>query len=91
MARLLLRKKPAAFVDEITSGFDSADAYEMEKMLLDEDMTIINITDRYNQTLMRKYNEIIVMDDGRIVEQGCFDKLMEKEGKFFRLYKAFGE
>ncbi len=91
LARLLLRKKPAAFVDEITSGFDSADAYEMEKMLLDEDMTIINITDRYNQALMRKYNEIIVMDDGRIVEQGCFDKLMEKEGKFFRLYKAFGE
>lgn len=91
LARLLLRKKPAAFVDEITAGLDSAAAYEMEKCLLDEDMTIVNITDRYNQALMRKYNEIIVMDAGRIVEKGCFDKLMEKEGKFFRLYKAFGE
>ena len=44
LARLLLRKKPAAFVDEITSGLDNAAAYEMEKSLLEADMMIINIT-----------------------------------------------
>lgn len=91
LARLLLRKKSAAFVDEITAGLDSAAAYEMEKSLLDEDMTIINVTDRYNQELMRKYNEIIVLDAGRIAERGSFDELMKTEGEFFRLYKIFSQ
>lgn len=88
LARLFLRNKAMTFLDEITSGLDNATAYEIEKRLLDEDMTIINITHRYNKALMQKYNEIIVMDAGKIVERGTFDELLEKEGEFFRLYKV---
>ncbi len=88
LARLFLRNKAMTFLDEITSGLDNANAYEIEKRLLDEDMTIINITHRYNKALMQKYNEIIVMDAGKIVERGTFDELLEKEGQFFRLYKV---
>ena len=79
------------FLDEITSGLDNATAYEIEKRLLDEDMTIISITHRYNKTLMQKYDEIIVMDAGKIVERGKFDELIEKEGEFYRLYKVLSE
>ena len=79
------------FLDEITSGLDNATAYEIEERLLDEDMTIVSITHRYNRTLMRKYREIIVMDGGRIVERGSFDELMEREGAFHRLYKVLEE
>ena len=79
------------FLDEITSGLDNATAYEIEKRLLDEDMTIINITHRYNKALMQKYNEIIVMDAGKIVERGKFDELMEIEGIFFDLYRILSE
>ncbi len=88
LARLFSRNKAMTFLDEITSGLDNATAYEIEKRLLDEDMTIINITHRYNKALMQKYNEIIVMDAGKIVERGTFDELLEKEGQFFRLYKV---
>ena len=88
LARLFLRNKAMTFLDEITSGLDNATAYEIEKRLLDEDMTIINITHRYNKALMQKYNEIIVMDAGKIVERGTFDELLEKDGQFFRLYKV---
>ena len=88
LARLFLRNKTMTFLDEITSGLDNATAYEIEKRLLDEDMTIISITHRYNKALMQKYNEIIVMDAGKIVERGTFDELLEKEGQFFRLYKV---
>ena len=91
LARLFLRNKAMTFLDEITSGLDNATAYEIEKRLLDEDMTIINITHRYNKALMQKYNEIIVMDAGKIVERGTFDELLEKEGEFFRLYKVLSE
>lgn len=91
LARLLLRNKAMTFLDEITSGLDNATAYEIEKRLLDEDMTIINITHRYNKALMQKYSEIIVMDAGKIVERGRFDELMEKEGEFYELYKILSE
>lgn len=86
LARLFLRNKTMTFLDEITSGLDNATACEIEERLLDEDMTIINITHRYNKALMQKYDEIIVMDAGKIVERGCFDELMEKRGNFFHLY-----
>lgn len=86
LARIFLRKKAAAFLDEITSGLDNATAYEIEKRLLEEDMTIISITHRYHKALMQKYDEIIVMDAGRIVERGSFDELMAKEEEFCRLY-----
>ncbi|MDE7249451.1 MAG: ABC transporter ATP-binding protein/permease, partial [Lachnospiraceae bacterium] len=68
LARLFLRNKAMTFLEEITSGLDNTTAYEIEKRLLDEDMTIINITHRYNKALMQKYNEIIVMDAGKIIE-----------------------
>ena len=79
------------FLDEITSGLDNATAYEIEERLLNEDMTIISITHRYNRALMRKYSEIIVMDGGRIVERGSFDELMERERAFHKLYKVLEE
>lgn len=91
LARLFLRNKAMTFLDEITSGLDNATAFEIEKRLLDEDMTIINITHRYNNALMQKYDEIIVMDSGKIVEKEKFDELMGKRGEFFYLYKILSE
>ena len=91
LARLFLRNKTMTFLDEITSGLDNATAYEIEKRLLDEDMTIISITHRYNKALMQKYDEIIVMCAGKVVERGKFDELMGKEGEFFNLYKILSE
>lgn len=91
LARLFLRNKTMTFLDEITSGLDNETAYEIEKRLLDADMTIINITHRYNKALMQKYDEIIVMDGGRIAERGSFDELIEKGGVFYHLFKIQSE
>lgn len=90
LARLFLRNKTMTFLDEITSGLDNATAYEIEKRLLEENMTIISITHRYNKTLMQKYDEILVMEAGHVVERGSFDELMKKEGVFFNLYQYEG-
>ena len=80
-----------AFLDEITSGLDNETAYEIEKRLLDEDMTIVNITHRYNKTLMQKYDEIIVMDSGKIVERGSFDELIDNRKAFYDLFKILSD
>lgn len=87
LARLFLRNKSMTFLDEITSGLDNETAYEIEKRLLEEDMTIINITHRYNKTLMQKYDEIIVMDNGKIVEIGSFEQLFKEGTAFYSLFK----
>lgn len=86
LARLFLRNKTMTFLDEITSGLDNETAYEIEKRLLDEDMTVINITHRYHEALMRRYHEIIMMEDGKVAERGTFEELMKKKGAFFHLY-----
>lgn len=67
LARLFLRNTSMTFLDEITSGLDNETAYEIEKRLFDENMTIINITHRYYKTLMKEYDEIVVMENGKIV------------------------
>ncbi len=91
LARLFLRNKTMTFLDEITSGLDNETSCEIEKRLLEEDMTIISITHRYNKSLMQKYNEIIVMDNGKIVERGSFDELIAKGRVFYNLYKIQSE
>ena len=91
LARLFLRNTPMTFLDEITSGLDNETAYEIEKRLLDENMTIINITHRYYKTLMKEYDEIVVMENGKIVERGSFDELMEEEKVFYKLFKILSE
>ena len=40
---------------------------------------------------MQRYNEIIVMDSGKIVERGSFDELIEKGEVFYNLFKILSE
>ena len=35
---------------------------------------------------MKRYDEIIVMDQGKVIEKGSFDALIEKKDAFYRLY-----
>lgn len=87
LARALLRHPDMLITDEITAGLDNETAYNVEKMLLDKEMTLINITHRYTAELMNRYNEIIVMEQGEIVEQGSFETLMKQQGRFFELFE----
>ena len=49
----------------------------------------IIITHGLEESLLRCYDEIIVIQGGRISEQGKFDALMEKKGYFYSLYNVF--
>ena len=85
IARALLRNTPILLLDEATSALDA----ESEKLVQDaldhlmRDRTTIVIAHRL--ATVRSADRIIVMDEGRIVEQGDHDSLILKNGLYARL------
>ncbi|MCC8301768.1 ABC transporter ATP-binding protein [Bacillus sp. ICE1] len=87
VARGLIRNKPILILDEGTSALDLRTSYLLEDKLLNfNDLTIIAITHKLNSDLLHKYDEVIYMEEGRILEKGSFDELVKNEGAFYRLY-----
>lgn len=87
IARCLIRETPILLMDEATAALDNKTASNVEKAILDiENTTRIIVTHRYNEEIMQKYDGIIVMHKGHIIEQGTFDKLMKEKGYFYSLF-----
>ena len=58
----------------------------MNFVLAMEDITEIIVTHRLEESVMRKYDEIVVLHHGEVVESGTFEELMERRGMFYSLY-----
>ena len=79
IARSIIQNTPILVIDEGTSSLDNKTAYDIEdKLLNQEDLTIITITHKINKELLQRYDEIIVMDKGEIVEIDSYDNLSLK-------------
>jgi ATP-binding cassette subfamily C protein len=88
IARALLRKTPMIFMDEATSALDAGTAYQIESSILeDKELTAVIVTHRLSETLLRCYDEIIMMKNGRITERGSFDELIHSKKDFYSLYQ----
>lgn len=87
IARSLIQNTPILLLDEGTSALDAKTAFEIEDTLLNiDELTVITITHKLIDTILSRYDEIIVMDDGKIVEQGSFNELMNNKKYFYDLY-----
>ena len=83
VARALIRNKPILILDEGTSAVDMQTAYDIENRLLKiKDLTIITITHHLRKELLEKYDEIICMDNGKIIEKGTFNELASNNSIF---------
>lgn len=68
IARAYFQKKNLVLMDEGTSALDAETAYEIERDLLDDDaVTLVTVTHHPNEELMRRYDCVIHMEQGRIV------------------------
>lgn len=86
IARALLKNAPILLLDEATSALDS-ESEQMIQAALDRlaaGRTVIAIAHRLSTVL--KSDQIVVMDQGRIVEVGTHSKLLESSGLYRKLY-----
>ncbi len=87
IARALLKDAPILILDEATSALDSDSEAEVQRALenLMTGRTTLVIAHRFST--IRKADRIIVIADGRIVEQGRHEELWQSGGEYRRIYE----
>ncbi len=91
IARALLKNSSVLLMDEAMSALDNATAQEIsDAVLAIPDITKILITHKLDERQLRKVDSIIVMKNGKAIEQGSFDELVNEKGMFWSLYNVSG-
>lgn len=88
IARALIRKTPILLLDEATSSLDNRVTTEIENSILDiQDLTALVVTHKLNENILKRYDRILFMKAGVIVEDGSFSDLMYRRGEFYKLFE----
>lgn len=76
IARALVQRRPLLILDEATSALDANTSFEIENTILHmKDITVLTITHSINPEMLRKYDEIMIMSNGKIIQRGKYDEL----------------
>ncbi|WP_314881514.1 ABC transporter ATP-binding protein [Filifactor alocis] len=89
IARAILKKSNIIIMDEASASIDSDNEYELQKAFknLMKDKTVIMIAHRL--TSIKSVDEILVLEDGKIVERGNSKQLLEKNGLYHKLFALY--
>jgi ATP-binding cassette subfamily B protein len=88
IAQSILKNTPILILDEATSALDSDSELAIEKALSNimKNKTVIAIAHRLST--LKNMDRIIVIDNGKIIEEGTIKELLKnKDGTFYHLYK----
>ena len=88
IARALYRNPKFLFLDEATNALDTINEQKIVHALNSafENRTVVVIAHRLST--IRHADQIVVMDDGQIVEVGNHEILMQRKGKYFEMTKS---
>lgn len=91
IARAILKDAPIVILDEATSSVDPENEYALVAALqaLTEGKTLISIAHRL--TTVRDAHQIVVIDHGRVVQQGTHSQLMAEAGLYRRFWQQRAE
>jgi len=84
IARALLHNAPLMLLDEPTEGLDATTERQILDLLKKEmqDKTVLMVTHRLRG--LADFDQIIVMDNGQIIEQGNHAELLAKQGRYYQ-------
>src|SRR2546421_1530131 len=90
IARMFLRQPRILIMDEPSSALDNESEQLIQQALkrLTQRRTTFIIAHRLST--IRNADRIVVIDDGRIVEQGSHEKLLQQHGIYWHLYNSYG-
>lgn len=86
IARIMLLKPPMLILDEATSSIDTRTERQIQQafdQIMQERTTFVVA---HRLSTIQKADQILVMNNGQVIEQGNHDKLLEKKGFYHQLY-----
>lgn len=88
IARALLHQAPLILLDEPTHGLDAETEQQILRILKQhgQNKTLIMVTHRLAN--LHEMDIIVVMDDGKIIEQGNHQALLEQTGRYWQFVKS---
>lgn len=91
IARVFYKQCPYIILDEPSANLDPISEYELNKAISDgcADRTVVFISHRLSTT--RHADRILMLENGKIVESGSHDELMEQNGKYAYMFRLQAE
>ena len=87
IARVFLKNPPILILDEATSALDNTTEILIQEALDELCRGRTTLVVAHRLSTIKNADEIAVVSDGRIVEQGTHDELMERRGQYYELYQ----
>jgi len=87
IARALIRDPRILILDEATSALDNISEFHVQKAIGESVKGRTTFIVAHRLSTIRNADRIIVMEEGKMMEIGTYNELMEKKGKFFELKK----
>ncbi len=88
IARGILKKAPVLLLDEATAALDSETEKEVQACLDQLSAQTTTLTVAHRLSTIRNAHRILVIEKGKIVEEGKFDQLLTLGGRFTELYES---
>lgn len=86
IARVILRDPAILVLDEATSALDTATEQAVQAALEEASRGRTVLTVAHRLSTIRKADEILVLEQGRVVERGSFNTLLERKGLFAEMW-----
>lgn len=87
IARALYRQPDILLLDEATSHLDAHSEKEIQRAILENINRFTTIVIAHRLSTIKAMDKIVVLEKGRVVEQGKFEELLEKQGVFARMWQ----
>ncbi len=87
IARAIYRMPELLFLDEATSHLDAESEEKIQTALHDFLSEVTAVVIAHRLSTLKEMDRIVVLDQGRLIEEGNFEELIQKRGVFYKLWK----